>query len=197
MTPRPPPIPLRLPILHHRQFRRSLPTTLVAPGRNRQPCSFNTVALTIPATIVDSRPSVGFLKINSNDPTLSTPTLTINLHGIGTPGQFGVLEPSLVQVLRAHNIPDHRWHAGPNDVKHQHARSTRPTPTPPARKSPCSGWWWQRRGNRSPLPRSPVSPPRRRRSAGSAITRRAIPATAPSCSTRRQDRRPDRRPDAP
>jgi fibronectin type 3 domain-containing protein len=82
----------------------SLPSSL-APGASA------TVQLQYSATAVGLQSAL--LKINSNDPV--KPTLTINLHGIGTPGQFGVLEPSLVQVLRAHNIPTIVG-AGPNDV---------------------------------------------------------------------------------
>ncbi|HWE01726.1 MAG TPA: hypothetical protein VG326_04890 [Tepidisphaeraceae bacterium] len=72
----------------------SLPSSL-APGASA------TVQLQYTATAVGLQSAL--LQINSNDTV--TPTLTINLHGIGTAGQFGVLEPSLVQVLRAHNIP--------------------------------------------------------------------------------------------
>src|SRR6185437_14360547 len=72
----------------------SIPSSL-APGASA------TVQFQYTATAIGLQSAL--LMINSNDPV--TPTLTINLHGIGTPGQFGVLEPSLAQVLRAHNIP--------------------------------------------------------------------------------------------
>ena len=76
------------------------------PRALRSPFSFSTTA-----SIVGLQSAI--LQIKSNDPT--TPTLNINLHGIGTAGQFGALEPSLVQVLRANNIPTIVG-AGPNDV---------------------------------------------------------------------------------
>ena len=82
----------------------SLPSTL-APGT-----SF-TVDLQYTATAVGLQSAL--LQIQSNDPV--NPTFDVNLHGIGTPGQFGTLEPSLVQVLRAQNIPTIVG-AGPNDV---------------------------------------------------------------------------------
>ncbi|HWE04593.1 MAG TPA: Ig-like domain-containing protein [Tepidisphaeraceae bacterium] len=45
----------------------------------------------------------------------STPTVNVTLNGIGTTGLYGYQEPSLVQVLRANNIPTIVG-AGPNDV---------------------------------------------------------------------------------
>src|SRR6185312_1313098 len=40
--------------------------------------------------------------------------ISVNLRGIGTAGQFGYLEPSLVQILRANDIPTIVG-SGPND----------------------------------------------------------------------------------
>src|SRR5579862_7060452 len=82
----------------------SLPTTL-ASGASA------TINLQYTATAVGLQEAQ--LQISSNDPV--TPTLDIDVNGIGTPGMFGVLEPSLVQVLRAHDIPTIIG-AGPNDV---------------------------------------------------------------------------------
>jgi fibronectin type 3 domain-containing protein len=83
----------------------SLPTSLSTLG------SSFTIQLQYTASVVGLQSAI--LQIKSNDPT--TPTLDINLHGIGTAGQFGALEPSLVQVLRAHNIPTIVG-AGPDDA---------------------------------------------------------------------------------
>ncbi len=82
----------------------SLPTTL-APGLSA------TIQLQYTATIVGLQ--YAQLQVASNDPV--TPTLTVSLRGIGTAGQFGTKEPSLVQVLRANNIPTIVG-AGLNDV---------------------------------------------------------------------------------
>lgn len=82
----------------------SLPSSL-APGG-----SF-TIDLQYTATAVGLQSAL--LQIQSDDPV--NPTFDVNLHGIGTPGQFGTLEPSLVQVLRAQNIPTIVG-AGPNDA---------------------------------------------------------------------------------
>lgn len=82
----------------------SLPASL-APG-----ASF-TIDLQYTATAVGLQSAL--LQIQSNDP--ANPTLDVNLHGIGTAGQFGTLEPSLVQVLLAQNIPTIVG-AGPNDA---------------------------------------------------------------------------------
>jgi fibronectin type 3 domain-containing protein len=82
----------------------SLPTNL-GPGQS------GTVQLQYSPTIVGLQSAI--LEVSSNDPT--TPTFDIDLNGIGTPGQFGVDEPSLVQVLRAYDIPTIVG-AGPNDV---------------------------------------------------------------------------------
>ena len=82
----------------------SLPSSLASGA------SF-TIDLKYSATAVGMQSAI--LQIKSNDP--ANPTFSVNLHGIGTPGQFGVLEPSLVQVLRAYNIPTIVG-AGPNDV---------------------------------------------------------------------------------
>ena len=81
-----------------------LPTSLAA-GQSA------TIQLKYTATVVGVQNAL--LQINSNDP--STPTLDISLHGIGTAGQFGYNEPSLVQVLRANNIPTIVG-AGANDI---------------------------------------------------------------------------------
>jgi fibronectin type 3 domain-containing protein len=82
----------------------SLPASLAAGA------SF-AISLKYTATIVGTQSAI--LQIKSNDPV--NPTFSVNLHGIGTAGQYGVLEPSLVQVLRANNIPTIVG-AGPNDV---------------------------------------------------------------------------------
>jgi fibronectin type 3 domain-containing protein len=52
------------------------------------------------------------LQIVSNDP--ANPDVLISLRGLGTPGFFGTAEPSLVNILRASNIPTIVG-AGPND----------------------------------------------------------------------------------
>ncbi|HZL34463.1 MAG TPA: fibronectin type III domain-containing protein [Tepidisphaeraceae bacterium] len=82
----------------------SLPAS-VAPGQ----------AVTIQLQFAATRVGIesALLQIQSNDP--ATPVLKTNLHGIGTAGLYGYLEPSLVQVLRANNIPTIVG-AGPNDV---------------------------------------------------------------------------------
>lgn len=82
----------------------SLPSSL-APGQ-----SF-TIDLQYTATAVGLQSAL--LEIQSNDPV--NPTFDVNLHGIGTAGQFGTLEPSLVQVLLAQNIPTIVG-AGPDDA---------------------------------------------------------------------------------
>ena len=79
----------------------SIPASL-APG-----ASFN---LNITFTASSSIIHAALLQIQSNAPMLS-----VQLHGIGTPGQFGTNEPSLVRVLRAYNIPTIVG-AGPNDI---------------------------------------------------------------------------------
>jgi regulation of enolase protein 1 (concanavalin A-like superfamily) len=53
------------------------------------------------------------LHILSNDST--NPTINVELHGLGTNGQFGTNEPSLADVLRAYDIPTIVG-AGPNDA---------------------------------------------------------------------------------
>ncbi|MDB5290390.1 MAG: hypothetical protein JWL69_1631, partial [Phycisphaerales bacterium] len=53
------------------------------------------------------------LQIQTSDPI--TPTTDIGLRGLGTNGFFGTNEPSLVNILRANNIPTIVG-AGPNDV---------------------------------------------------------------------------------
>jgi fibronectin type 3 domain-containing protein len=82
----------------------SLPSSLAAGASA-------TINLVYSATAVGLQSAI--LQIQSNDPVTST--LSINLHGIGTPGQFGTAEPSLVQVLRAYNIPTIVG-AGPDDT---------------------------------------------------------------------------------
>ncbi|HSZ54456.1 MAG TPA: fibronectin type III domain-containing protein, partial [Tepidisphaeraceae bacterium] len=81
-----------------------IPASL-APG-----ASF-TVDLQYTATAVGLQSAL--LQIQSNDPV--NPTYDVNLHGIGTPGQFGTAEPSLKQVLLANNIPTIIG-AGPDDA---------------------------------------------------------------------------------
>ena len=83
----------------------SLPTTSLASGTSA------TINLQYTATAVGLQEAE--LQITSNDPV--TPVLDIDVNGIGTPGQFGVLEPSLAQVLRAYDRPTIIG-AGPNDV---------------------------------------------------------------------------------
>ena len=82
----------------------SQPAT-VAPGGSV------TVSLVYNATVLGLQEAL--LQIQTNDP--AKPQLTIQLHGIGAQGLFGTLEPSLVQVLRANDIPTIVG-AGPNDV---------------------------------------------------------------------------------
>jgi len=67
------------------------------------------------------------LQIKTNDP--SNPTQTVQLHGIGTPGQFGVNEPSLVQILRAYDIPTIVGD-GPNDANGNASSQYPETPDP-------------------------------------------------------------------
>jgi len=52
------------------------------------------------------------LQVQTSDSTLS-----IQLHGLSTSGQFGTSEPSLVQILRANDIPTIVG-AGPNDANY-------------------------------------------------------------------------------
>lgn len=82
----------------------SQPTT-VAPGGSA------TVSLVYNATAIGLQEAL--LQIQTNDP--SKPLLTIQLHGIGAQSLYGTLEPSLVQVLRANDIPTIVG-AGPNDA---------------------------------------------------------------------------------
>ena len=84
--------------------RVSLPN-IVQPGQS--------VAVQISFTAPSLGIHAAILRLKSNDPT--HPVTDIMLHGIGTAGQFGYLEPSLVQILRAYNIPTIVG-AGPNDV---------------------------------------------------------------------------------
>lgn len=85
----------------------SLPTTLAAGAST-------TITLTYTASAAGLQPAI--LQINGSDATTSA-TLAVNveLNGIGTPGQFGYAEPSLVQVLRANGIPTIVGD-GPNDT---------------------------------------------------------------------------------
>lgn len=84
--------------------RLSLPS-IVQPGQSIQ------VQLDYSASAVG--PQSAILQIKSNDP--NQPVSLISLHGIGTAGLYGYTEPSLVQVLRANNIPTIVG-AGPNDI---------------------------------------------------------------------------------
>ena len=80
----------------------SIPSSL-APGQ----------AATIDLRYTASQTNVMFqsaiLQVQTSDSTISVP-----LHGLGTAGQFGDNEPSLVQILRANDIPTIVG-AGPND----------------------------------------------------------------------------------
>ena len=70
------------------------------------------VTLSVTFTASSTGIHSALLQVQSNDP--ATPLLSIPLHGIGTPGQFGYNEPSLVQILRANAIPTIVG-SGPND----------------------------------------------------------------------------------
>lgn len=103
----------------------SFPTSL-APGQS--------ASLSVQFTASQAAFESALLQLQSNDP--AHPTTSISLHGVGTPGQFGTNEPSLVQVLRAFDIPTIVG-AGPNDVN-----STNPTypenPDPSSQEVPMS-----------------------------------------------------------
>lgn len=71
-----------------------LPLTL-APGASDQ------LTLNFTASVANTIESA-LLQINSSDP--SGPT-TVQLHGLGTDGQFGYNEPSLANILTAFDIP--------------------------------------------------------------------------------------------
>ena len=60
-----------------------------------------TISIVYRATVVGMQKAL--LNITTNDP--AKPQLQIQLHGIGTAGQFGTLEPSLAQILLANDIP--------------------------------------------------------------------------------------------
>ncbi|HET6249755.1 MAG TPA: fibronectin type III domain-containing protein, partial [Tepidisphaeraceae bacterium] len=92
-------------------------STFTITNSSSIPTSLNSVGVAFTFQITYTASLVGLqsaiLQIKSNDPV--TPTLDITLHGIGTAGQYGSLEPSLVQVLRAFNIPTIVG-AGPDDA---------------------------------------------------------------------------------
>lgn len=72
----------------------SLPTTLAAGASAQLTVNFTaTVANTIESAL---------LQINSSDPA---GPLAVQLHGLGTNGQFGYNEPSLANILTAFDIP--------------------------------------------------------------------------------------------
>ncbi|HZL36013.1 MAG TPA: Ig-like domain-containing protein, partial [Tepidisphaeraceae bacterium] len=77
----------------------------IAPGQS--------AALQVRFTAATVSLESALLQLQSDDP--AHPTTTISLHGVGTAGQFGYDQPSLVQVLRSFNIPTIVG-AGPNDV---------------------------------------------------------------------------------
>ncbi|MDB5332356.1 MAG: hypothetical protein JWP03_3507, partial [Phycisphaerales bacterium] len=83
----------------------SLPASL-APGASTQ------VQLDYTASTANNIQRA-LLQIITNDPI--TPTTDIGLRGLGTNGFFGTAEPSLVNILRANDIPTIVG-AGPNDV---------------------------------------------------------------------------------
>ena len=72
----------------------SVPATL-SPGQS--------VNLSVNYTASAAGIQAALLQIQSNDPT--TAVLSVQLRGIGTQGQFGYNEPSLLQILTANNIP--------------------------------------------------------------------------------------------
>ena len=84
--------------------RATIPAS-IQPGQSIQ------VQIDYTATAVAIQSAI--LQIKSND--ANQPITNITLHGIGTPGQFGTNEPSLVRVLRAYDIPTIVG-AGPNDI---------------------------------------------------------------------------------
>ena len=88
----------------------SILNRLSIPG-SMQPGQSIQVQIDYTATAVAIQSAI--LQIKSNDP--NHPITDIALHGIGTPGQFGTNEPSLVRVLRAYDIPTIVG-AGPNDA---------------------------------------------------------------------------------
>src|SRR5205807_6050093 len=63
------------------------------------------------ATVANTIQSA-LLQLKSDDS--SVPVTNVALHGLGTPGFFGTAEPSLVNILRAYDIPTIVG-AGPND----------------------------------------------------------------------------------
>jgi fibronectin type 3 domain-containing protein len=83
----------------------SLPSSL-APGASTQ------VQIDYTASVANTI-QAALLQVTSNDP--ANPVITVQLHGLGTNGQFGTNEPSLVNVLLANDIPTIVG-AGPNDA---------------------------------------------------------------------------------
>jgi hypothetical protein len=80
----------------------SLPSTL-APGQSAA------LSLQFTASQTGVMFQSAILQVQTSDSTASVP-----LHGLSTSGQFGTSEPSLVQILRANEIPTIVG-AGPND----------------------------------------------------------------------------------
>ena len=85
--------------------RLSLPG-VIQPGQSAQVQLDYTASS---ANVVQS----AVLQIKSNDP--ASPVINVALHGLGTTGFFGYNEPSLVNILRAFDIPTIVG-AGPNDA---------------------------------------------------------------------------------
>ena len=101
----------------------SLPGSL-APGQS------TVIQLQYTATTVATASGIQSALLQITSAGASTPTVNVTLNGIGTAGQFGYDEPSLVQVLRANDIPTIVG-AGPNDVNAN-------TPTYPENPDPSS-----------------------------------------------------------
>ncbi|HXE52258.1 MAG TPA: hypothetical protein VN541_04550 [Tepidisphaeraceae bacterium] len=72
----------------------NVPAT-ISPGQS--------VSLNVDYTASAVGIQAALLQIHSNDP--AAPVLSVQLRGIGTQGQFGYNEPSLLQILTANNIP--------------------------------------------------------------------------------------------
>ena len=73
----------------------SLPSSL-APGQSAQ------VLVDYSANVINTVQSA-LLQITSSDPV--NPVIDVQLHGLGTNGQFGTNEPSLANILTANDIP--------------------------------------------------------------------------------------------